>query len=112
MRIAVISDSHGRLPAGLEDLLAPADHILHLGDVGPLRLLDDGLPLGADLRLYLLVDGLGLGSGIVQNLACLFAGLLHNRLLESLDIGLASLRFCARRLTGDWDATPGLACAF
>ncbi len=33
MRIAVISDSHDRLPARLPGLLAPADEIWHLGDV-------------------------------------------------------------------------------
>ena len=40
MRIAIISDSHGRLPAGLEETLAPADRILHLGDIGPGRILE------------------------------------------------------------------------
>lgn len=33
MRIAVISDTHGRVPDRLLDLLADADEIWHLGDV-------------------------------------------------------------------------------
>ena len=41
MRIAVISDSHGFLPEDLDSLLAGADLICHLGDVGPLLLLDE-----------------------------------------------------------------------
>ena len=42
MRIAVISDTHGRLPEGLLDTLAGADKILHLGDVGAGRILTKG----------------------------------------------------------------------
>ena len=41
MRIAILSDSHGRLPEDLDRLLAPAETIIHLGDLGPLRLLDE-----------------------------------------------------------------------
>lgn len=33
MRIAVLADTHDRLPAHLPPLLAPADEIWHLGDV-------------------------------------------------------------------------------
>ncbi len=39
MRIAVISDSHGQIPAGLMEALAGANLILHLGDMGPTTLL-------------------------------------------------------------------------
>jgi len=40
MRIAVISDSHGRFPDGLFEAIAGARLILHLGDLGPGRMLD------------------------------------------------------------------------
>lgn len=33
MHIAVIADTHNRLPAGLREMLAPADEIWHLGDI-------------------------------------------------------------------------------
>jgi uncharacterized protein len=41
MRIAMISDSHGELPAALHARLEGCDSILHLGDLGPLRLLTE-----------------------------------------------------------------------
>lgn len=33
MRIAVIADTHNRLPAALRPILAQADEIWHLGDI-------------------------------------------------------------------------------
>ena len=41
MRIALISDSHGRLPGALWSHLDGVDEILHLGDLGPTALLAD-----------------------------------------------------------------------
>lgn len=41
MRIALISDSHGQLPALLHTRLEGCDSILHLGDLGPLHLLTE-----------------------------------------------------------------------
>jgi len=39
MRIAVVSDSHGRIPPELFEALQGAERILHLGDLGPVELL-------------------------------------------------------------------------
>jgi putative phosphoesterase len=41
MRIALIADSHGRLPVALWGHLAGCDEIFHLGDLGQVELLDD-----------------------------------------------------------------------
>lgn len=44
MRLAIVSDSHGELPAALCERLAalePLDRILHLGDLGPPALLGE-----------------------------------------------------------------------
>ncbi len=41
MRVALISDSHGTLPPLLFDRLDGCDAILHLGDLGPARLLTE-----------------------------------------------------------------------
>lgn len=41
MRIGVVSDTHGSLPASAADVLAGVDRILHAGDVGTQRVLDD-----------------------------------------------------------------------
>lgn len=35
MRIAVIADTHGKLPPSVQSDIAQADEIWHLGDVGP-----------------------------------------------------------------------------
>ncbi len=39
MRIALVSDSHGKIPAALLGAIAGADRIFHLGDLGPVHLL-------------------------------------------------------------------------
>ncbi len=39
MRIAAVSDSHGRIPPETLEALASAQRILHLGDLGPAHLL-------------------------------------------------------------------------
>lgn len=51
MRIAVISDTHDRLPAHIPPLLKEADEIWHLGDVCAPALLDRVAQLGRPLRL-------------------------------------------------------------
>lgn len=40
LRVGVISDTHGRLPDGVEDAFAGVDAILHAGDVGEGYVLD------------------------------------------------------------------------
>ena len=51
MRIAVISDTHDRLPAHVSSAIAVADEIWHLGDVCAPRLLDMLSELGPKIRI-------------------------------------------------------------
>ena len=53
MRIAVISDTHDRYPAGLPERLRGADEIWHLGDVCAPETLVEFLQLGPPLRLVM-----------------------------------------------------------
>jgi len=39
MRIGVVSDSHGTVPAGVHEALAGVDHIVHAGDLESLQVL-------------------------------------------------------------------------
>ncbi len=41
MRLGIISDTHGKLPAAVFDVFAEVDHILHAGDIGGLELLTE-----------------------------------------------------------------------
>lgn len=41
MRLGVISDTHGTLPAAALDALVGVDHIVHAGDIGAQWILDD-----------------------------------------------------------------------
>lgn len=51
LRIAVLSDSHDRLPSGLSARFAAADEIWHLGDVCDPRVLSDLEQLGKPLQV-------------------------------------------------------------
>ena len=51
MRIAVIADTHDRLPSMLPPLLAEADEIWHLGDVCAPAIIDALSRLGPPLRI-------------------------------------------------------------
>jgi putative phosphoesterase len=53
MRIAVISDTHDRVPAGLLQQLAAADEIWHLGDVCDPETLAEFEALGKPLHVVL-----------------------------------------------------------
>lgn len=41
MRIGIVSDTHGTLPGSIGDALAGVDRILHAGDIGGQRILDE-----------------------------------------------------------------------
>lgn len=41
MRVGVISDTHGKLNSAVDEVFAEVDHIIHAGDVGGLRILDE-----------------------------------------------------------------------
>lgn len=51
MRIAVIADTHDRVPPNLFDQIAGADEIWHLGDVCAEAVLDDFVALGPPLKI-------------------------------------------------------------
>ncbi len=51
MRIAVISDSHNRIPHELPALLAKADEIWHLGDVCAPEIIDELQTIGRPLHV-------------------------------------------------------------
>ncbi len=53
MHIAVLSDTHDRLPQGLLARLQPADEIWHLGDVCAPELLDEIRSLGMPVHVVL-----------------------------------------------------------
>ena len=41
VKLGIISDTHGTVPAAVHDALAGADHILHAGDVGPVDVITE-----------------------------------------------------------------------
>jgi hypothetical protein len=41
MLVGVVSDTHGRLPASAADVLAGVERIIHAGDIGGQRILDE-----------------------------------------------------------------------
>lgn len=51
MRIAVIADTHDRVPPKLFDQIAGADEIWHLGDVCAEAILDEFVALGPPLKI-------------------------------------------------------------
>lgn len=41
VRVGVISDTHGRFPEGVRAAFAGVDHIIHAGDIGGARILEE-----------------------------------------------------------------------
>jgi putative phosphoesterase len=41
VKLGIISDTHGTVPAAVHDALAGVDHILHAGDVGPVDVITE-----------------------------------------------------------------------
>jgi uncharacterized protein len=66
MRIGVISDTHGLLRPEVFDVFAQVDHILHAGDVGPARILDELGTLAPVSAVYGNTDGSALRSRLPQ----------------------------------------------
>jgi putative phosphoesterase len=58
MRLGILSDTHGKLRPEVLDAFAQVDHILHGGDVGQVRLLDELERLAPVTAVYGNVDGL------------------------------------------------------
>jgi uncharacterized protein len=57
MRIGVISDTHGLLRPEVFDVFGQVDHILHGGDVGPERILDELQAIAPVTAVYGNTDG-------------------------------------------------------
>jgi putative phosphoesterase len=66
MRIGVISDTHGLLRPEVFDVFARVDHILHAGDIGPERILDELGAIAPVTAVYGNTDGWGLRSRLPQ----------------------------------------------
>jgi uncharacterized protein len=58
MRVGVISDTHGRLPAEVFELFAGVDLIVHAGDIGSIGILDDLAVLAPVVAVYGNTDGM------------------------------------------------------
>ena len=41
VRLGVISDTHGRVPAAVHDVFAGVDHIIHAGDAGSIEVIEE-----------------------------------------------------------------------
>jgi putative phosphoesterase len=57
MRLGVLADTHGLLRPEVFRAFAQVDHILHAGDVGPLRLIDELETLAPVTAVYGNTDG-------------------------------------------------------
>lgn len=66
MRIGVISDTHGLLRPEVFDVFQGVDHIVHGGDVGPARLLDELESIAPVTAVYGNTDGLELRRRLPQ----------------------------------------------
>ncbi len=66
MRLGVISDTHGLLRPEVFEVFAQVDHILHAGDVGPERILDELGAIAPVTAVYGNTDGWALRSRLPQ----------------------------------------------
>lgn len=57
MRLGIISDTHGRVPASVHDVFAATDAIVHAGDVGGAEILDELALLAPVTAVYGNTDG-------------------------------------------------------
>jgi putative phosphoesterase len=66
MRLGVIADTHGLLRPEVFQAFAEVDHILHAGDIGPPKLLDELEALAPVTAVYGNTDGMELRSQLPQ----------------------------------------------
>ena len=66
MRLGIISDTHGVLPAAVFDLFAEVDRILHAGDIGGLDLLTELEAIAPVTGVYGNTDGFDLREKLPQ----------------------------------------------
>lgn len=97
MRIAVISDTHGLLRPEVLPRLKGAEAILHLGDVGDIRILDTLCEYGPVTAVRGNIDKSGHCGRLPETEVLLFDGayiyLLHN--ISTLHLDPAAAKFAA-----------------
>jgi len=97
MRLGLIADTHGRVRAGVHDVFAKVDRILHAGDVGDGEVLEELALLAPVTAVYGNVDG----------------GSLRHRLPRVAAVEIDGFRFVVTH--GDQFGSPepdGLKAAF
>ena len=126
MRIGVISDTHGRVPAEVHSAFRDVDHILHAGDVGPMEIiweLESLAPVSA------VCGNTDYETGLPETRVDEFAGkkfLLHHIVDFPEPIGAVAKRiadenpdavvfghthvFCHKKRSGILWLNPGSAC--
>jgi putative phosphoesterase len=82
MQIGLISDTHNRIPYGIEDIFEKVDFILHAGDIGQMKILDQLNKIAQTFAVYGNTDSYVLASQLQAKLALEFEGLnfllIHN----------------------------------
>lgn len=97
MKLGVVSDTHGLLRPEVAPALANVDHILHLGDVGHARILEDLAQIAPVHAIRGNNDRTGPCSRLPETDVLLFAGhylyLLHDR--STLRLNASAAKFSA-----------------
>ncbi|WP_263353442.1 metallophosphoesterase family protein [Acidicapsa acidisoli] len=97
MRIGVVSDTHGLLRPEVLPLLAGADHILHLGDVGDPEILGKLATVAPVIAIRGNIDTHGPCARLPETEVATIAGhnfyMLHN--VQRLDLNPAAAGFAA-----------------
>ncbi|MGB8258998.1 MAG: metallophosphoesterase family protein [Terracidiphilus sp.] len=97
MRIGVVSDTHGLFRPQLPQALAGVDHILHLGDVGKIEVLDELRKIAPVSAVRGNIDREGACAELPATDVVLFEGrylyLLHD--LNTIRLDPAAARFAA-----------------
>jgi hypothetical protein len=97
MKIGVLSDTHGLLRPELAPALVGVDHILHLGDVGRISILDELRKIAPVTAVRGNIDREGPCAKLPETEVVLFEGrylyLLHD--LSTLHLDPAAAKFAA-----------------
>lgn len=97
MKIGILSDTHGLLRPEVAPVLAGVDHILHLGDVGKISILDELWKIAPVTAIRGNIDREGPCSELPETEVVFFEGhplyLLHD--LSTLDLDPAAAKFAA-----------------
>jgi putative phosphoesterase len=97
MKLGILSDTHGLLRPEVAPALAGVDHILHLGDVGKISILDELRKIAPVTAIRGNIDHDGPCSELPETEVLLFEGhylyLLHN--LNTLHLNPEAAKFAA-----------------